>query len=65
MSDQVRIRNLVEAIKQANTAGWVCDSIMKCKNWEIYGSILIEDGYIFNYCPYCGKEMIKNLDKLT
>jgi len=57
MSNQVRIRNLVEAIRQANNAGWVCDSVMKCKNWEIYGPVLVKDGHKFNYCPFCGKRL--------
>ena len=71
MSDQVRIRNLVEAIKQANTAGWVCDSVMACDGWQkSYEQIQTGldffeyqtdynkyRGDIFKICPWCGNAL--------
>ena len=60
MSDQVRIRNLVEAIKQANTAGWVCDSVQECEGWEInyiHISAATKLADTFEFCPWCSKKL--------
>ena len=51
-----RLIDLVEAIKQANTAGWVCDSVQECKGWQEwhYDYDFDKD---WKFCPFCGKPL--------
>jgi len=54
-----RAKRLIEATRREHKQGFVCDSVFSCKGWEVYGRVLIEDGYKFKYCPFCGKEFNK------
>lgn len=55
---QEEIKQLVEAIKQANTAGWVCDSVQACEKWQAwvlkFGKSVGEGFY---FCPFCKKQL--------
>ena len=60
MKDRVeKAKKLIGAIRREYERGFVCDSILSCKDWKVYGHVLIEDGYKFKYCPFCGKEFNK------
>lgn len=51
------IKALVEMVRQANTAGWVCDSVQGCDKWEILWEKQKELTAFFDFCPFCGREL--------
>lgn len=65
------IKQLVEAVRQANTAGWVCDSVQACDGWQTsykqikdglgYFDYQTEGkefrGYQFIVCPWCSRAL--------
>ncbi len=53
-----QLEQLVELIKSADTAGWVCDAWQGCNDWQTHGQTLMEIGFdFFNFCPFCGKKL--------
>jgi hypothetical protein len=74
-----QLKRLVELVRQANTEGWVCDSVQGCDSWQ-NSYQQIEDGLnFFEYqtdynkyrgdrfkvCPWCGKELNWNWKRLN
>lgn len=57
---------LVERVKQINIDGMVCDSVFECDGWQRYfkASDLHLPDACFNYCPWCGKEINWDRERL-
>ena len=59
------VKKMVEAMKQADTAGWVCDSLNVCDGWkageEFFDPVNADWKSIgcFQWilCPWCGRSL--------
>ena len=54
------IKKLIELVREANTAGWVCDSAYECEGWEInyiHISAATKLADTFEFCPWCGRSL--------
>nr|MBC8360916.1 hypothetical protein [Candidatus Desulfatibia profunda] len=50
-------RGLIAALRELNTEGMVCDSVMPCHWWEKYYPEWKNLCCTFTYCPGCGKTL--------
>ena len=53
------IKQMVDMVRKANTAGWVCDAVQECDGWSaIWANRALNEVIIFfEFCPFCGKKL--------